>query len=138
MKLVVAVVKPFKIDDVKNVLKNMGVAGMTLAVGILPAVGQASVPVAGIKLKAPGLVADQRQLDGQCRLARRPGLAPAGQQRLQRAVPARRARILARYDLRAGRDGALRCLRSGDEQCRGVLAAVAGAAAALRPGDLAR
>ena len=27
MKLVVAVVKPFKIDDVKNVLKNMGVAG---------------------------------------------------------------------------------------------------------------
>ena len=30
MKLVVAVVKPFKIDDVKNVLKNMGVAGMTL------------------------------------------------------------------------------------------------------------
>ena len=30
MKLVVAVVKPFKIDDVKNVLRNMGVAGMTL------------------------------------------------------------------------------------------------------------
>src|SRR5580692_415005 len=30
MKLVVAVVKPFKIDDVKNVLKNMGVQGMTL------------------------------------------------------------------------------------------------------------
>ena len=30
MKLVVAVVKPFKLDDVKNVLKNMGVAGMTL------------------------------------------------------------------------------------------------------------
>ena len=30
MKLVVAVVKPFKIDDVKNVLKNMGVAGMTI------------------------------------------------------------------------------------------------------------
>ena len=27
MKLVVAVVKPFKIDDVKDVLKNMGVAG---------------------------------------------------------------------------------------------------------------
>ena len=27
MKLVVAVVKPFKLDDVKNVLKNMGVAG---------------------------------------------------------------------------------------------------------------
>ncbi len=30
MKLVVAVVKPFKIDDVKNVLKNMGIQGMTL------------------------------------------------------------------------------------------------------------
>jgi nitrogen regulatory protein P-II 1 len=30
MKLVVAVVKPFKLDDVKNVLKDMGVAGMTL------------------------------------------------------------------------------------------------------------
>ena len=30
MKLVVAVVKPFKLDDVKNVLQNMGVAGMTL------------------------------------------------------------------------------------------------------------
>ncbi len=30
MKLVVAVVKPFKLDDVKNVLKNMGVAGMTI------------------------------------------------------------------------------------------------------------
>src|ERR1700744_1444854 len=29
MKLVVAVVKPFKLDDVKNVLKNMGVEGMT-------------------------------------------------------------------------------------------------------------
>jgi nitrogen regulatory protein P-II 1 len=30
MKLVVAVLKPFKLDDVKNVLKNMGVQGMTL------------------------------------------------------------------------------------------------------------
>ena len=30
MKLVVAVVKPFKLDDVKNVLKNMGVQGMTI------------------------------------------------------------------------------------------------------------
>src|SRR3984957_18692237 len=30
MKLVVAVVKPFKIDDVKNVLKNLGVHGMTI------------------------------------------------------------------------------------------------------------
>jgi nitrogen regulatory protein P-II 1 len=30
MKLVVAVLKPFKLDDVKNVLKNMGVHGMTL------------------------------------------------------------------------------------------------------------
>ena len=30
MKLVVAVVKPFKLDDVKNVLKNIGVQGMTL------------------------------------------------------------------------------------------------------------
>ena len=30
MKLVVAVVKPFKLDDVKNVLKNMGIQGMTL------------------------------------------------------------------------------------------------------------
>ncbi len=30
MKLVVAVLKPFKLDDVKAVLKNMGVNGMTL------------------------------------------------------------------------------------------------------------
>ena len=30
MKLVVAVVKPFKVDDVKNVLKNLGVQGMTI------------------------------------------------------------------------------------------------------------
>ena len=30
MKLVVAVVKPFKLDDVKNALKNMGIDGMTL------------------------------------------------------------------------------------------------------------
>ena len=30
MKLVVAVVKPFKLDDVKNVLKNHGIQGMTL------------------------------------------------------------------------------------------------------------
>ena len=30
MKLVVAVVKPFKLDDVKNVLKNLGIQGMTL------------------------------------------------------------------------------------------------------------
>ncbi|MDA8355945.1 MAG: P-II family nitrogen regulator [Actinomycetota bacterium] len=30
MKLVVAVLKPFKLDDVKEVLKNMGVHGMTL------------------------------------------------------------------------------------------------------------
>ena len=30
MKLVVAVVKPFKLDDVMNILKNMGVAGMTI------------------------------------------------------------------------------------------------------------
>ena len=30
MKLVVAVIKPFKLDDVKNVLKNMGIEGMTL------------------------------------------------------------------------------------------------------------
>jgi nitrogen regulatory protein P-II 1 len=30
MKLVVAVVKPFKLEDVKNVLKNMGVQGMTI------------------------------------------------------------------------------------------------------------
>ena len=30
MKLVVAVVKPFKLDDVKNILKNMGIEGMTL------------------------------------------------------------------------------------------------------------
>jgi nitrogen regulatory protein P-II 1 len=30
MKLVVAVLKPFKLDDVKNVLKDMGVQGMTL------------------------------------------------------------------------------------------------------------
>jgi nitrogen regulatory protein P-II 1 len=30
MKLIVAVLKPFKLDDVKEVLKNMGVQGMTL------------------------------------------------------------------------------------------------------------
>ena len=30
MKLVVAVVKPFKLDDVKEALKNAGVQGMTL------------------------------------------------------------------------------------------------------------
>ena len=30
MKLVVAVLKPFKLDDVKEVLKNLGVQGMTL------------------------------------------------------------------------------------------------------------
>jgi nitrogen regulatory protein P-II 1 len=30
MKLVVAVVKPFKLDDVKDSLKNLGVRGMTL------------------------------------------------------------------------------------------------------------
>jgi len=30
MKLVVAVVKPFKLDDVKDVLKNVGVQGMTV------------------------------------------------------------------------------------------------------------
>ena len=30
MKLVVAVVKPFKLDDVQNVLKNLGIQGMTL------------------------------------------------------------------------------------------------------------
>jgi len=30
MKLVVAVLKPFKLNDVKNVLKDMGVQGMTL------------------------------------------------------------------------------------------------------------
>ena len=31
MKLVVAVVKPFKLDDVKNSLKNMGIEGMTIS-----------------------------------------------------------------------------------------------------------
>ena len=30
MKLVVAVLKPFKLDDVKETLKNLGVQGMTL------------------------------------------------------------------------------------------------------------
>ncbi len=30
MKLVVAVLKPFKLDDVKEALKNVGVQGMTL------------------------------------------------------------------------------------------------------------
>jgi nitrogen regulatory protein P-II 1 len=30
MKLVVAVIKPFKLDDVKEVLKNAGVQGMTV------------------------------------------------------------------------------------------------------------
>jgi nitrogen regulatory protein P-II 1 len=31
MKLIVAVVKPFKVDGVKEVLKNLGVNGMTVA-----------------------------------------------------------------------------------------------------------
>src|SRR5580658_4900951 len=30
MKLIVAVIKPFKLDDVKEVLKNLGIQGMTL------------------------------------------------------------------------------------------------------------
>ena len=30
MKLIVAVLKPFKLDDVKDALKNLGVQGMTL------------------------------------------------------------------------------------------------------------
>jgi nitrogen regulatory protein P-II 1 len=30
VKLVVAVLKPFKLDDVKEILKNMGIQGMTL------------------------------------------------------------------------------------------------------------
>jgi nitrogen regulatory protein P-II 1 len=30
VKVVVAVLKPFKLDDVKEVLKNMGISGMTL------------------------------------------------------------------------------------------------------------
>ena len=30
MKLIVAVIKPFKLDDVKEALKNHGVQGMTL------------------------------------------------------------------------------------------------------------
>jgi nitrogen regulatory protein P-II 1 len=30
MKLIVAVIKPFKLDDVKESLKNLGVQGMTL------------------------------------------------------------------------------------------------------------
>jgi len=30
MKLVVAVIKPFKLDDVKEMLKNLGVHGMTV------------------------------------------------------------------------------------------------------------
>jgi nitrogen regulatory protein P-II 1 len=30
MKLIVAVIKPFKLDDVKETLKNLGVQGMTL------------------------------------------------------------------------------------------------------------
>jgi len=31
MKLITAIVKPFKLDDVKAALKDMGVAGMTVA-----------------------------------------------------------------------------------------------------------
>jgi len=31
MKLITAIVKPFKLDDVKNALKEAGVAGMTVA-----------------------------------------------------------------------------------------------------------
>ena len=31
MKLVVAIVKPFKLDDVKDALKDLGVQGMTVA-----------------------------------------------------------------------------------------------------------
>ena len=30
MKLIVAVLKPFKLDDVKEALKNLGISGMTL------------------------------------------------------------------------------------------------------------
>ena len=32
MKLVTAIVKPFKLDDVKNALELMGIAGLTIAV----------------------------------------------------------------------------------------------------------
>ncbi len=31
MKLVIAVLKPFKLDDVKEALKNLGISGMTLS-----------------------------------------------------------------------------------------------------------
>jgi nitrogen regulatory protein P-II 1 len=31
MKLIVAVLKPFKLDDVKEALKSLGIAGMTLS-----------------------------------------------------------------------------------------------------------
>ena len=31
MKLVVAVIKPFKLDDVKDILKDLGVQGLTVA-----------------------------------------------------------------------------------------------------------
>ena len=31
MKLITAIIKPFKLDDVKNALKEAGVAGMTVA-----------------------------------------------------------------------------------------------------------
>jgi nitrogen regulatory protein P-II 1 len=31
MKLVTAIVKPFKLDDVKNALKDLGIAGMTVS-----------------------------------------------------------------------------------------------------------
>jgi nitrogen regulatory protein P-II 1 len=31
MKLVVAVLKPFKLDDIKDVLKDMGIRGMTVS-----------------------------------------------------------------------------------------------------------
>jgi nitrogen regulatory protein P-II 1 len=31
MKLITAIIKPFKLDDVKSALKDLGVAGMTVA-----------------------------------------------------------------------------------------------------------
>ena len=31
MKLVVAIIKPFKLDDVRDALGNLGVAGLTVA-----------------------------------------------------------------------------------------------------------
>ena len=39
MKLVTAIIKPFKLDDVRQALSEVGIAGITVAVGVgIPAI----------------------------------------------------------------------------------------------------